>query len=144
MPCRFSGSTLSWTDHLHRGRVRVVMSYLNLGRNIVGLPLGRLWSVIDRLFDPCSLGVEPVDQDVMSRPPRKATDRMITLPFLAQICASAFTIVAGTLWVFKTEVSERVGAPPTANSLPFALSSDTGPGCHRTRCHHDLHLLCAV
>ena len=45
----------------------------------------------------------------MSRPPRKATDRMITLPFLAQICASAFTIVAGTLWVFKTEVSQRLG-----------------------------------
>ena len=29
---------------------------------------------------------------------------MITLPLLAQICASAFTIVAGTLWVFRKEV----------------------------------------
>ena len=52
----------------------------------------------------CSLGVEPVDKDVMTRPPRKATDRMITLPLLAQIFGAAMMIVAGTLYVFRREV----------------------------------------
>ncbi len=51
-----------------------------------------------------SLGVEPVDKDVMARPPRKARDKMITMPLLAQIFGSAFIIVAGTLWVFRKEV----------------------------------------
>ena len=51
-----------------------------------------------------SLGVEPVDKDVMSRPPRKATDRMVTLPLLFQIVTTSLTIVAGTLWVFRKEV----------------------------------------
>ena len=48
--------------------------------------------------------MEPVDKDVMSRPPRKATDRMITLPLLFQIVTTSLTIVAGTLWVFRKEV----------------------------------------
>ena len=57
----------------------------------------------------CSLGVEPVDEDVMTRPPRKASDRMLTLPLLAQVFGAAFAIVAGTLWVFKKEVSAKRG-----------------------------------
>ncbi len=52
----------------------------------------------------CSLGVEPVDKDVMKRPPRKPDDSMITLPLLAQIIATAFIIVSGTLYVFWKEV----------------------------------------
>lgn len=54
-----------------------------------------------------SLGVEPVDKDVMTRPPRRATDKMITLPLLAQIFGAAMMIVAGTLYVFRREVSQN-------------------------------------
>ena len=61
-------------------------------------------SLTDLHPSACSLGVEPVDQDIMSRPPRKATDRMITLPLLFQIVTTSLTIVAGTLWVFRKEV----------------------------------------
>lgn len=50
------------------------------------------------------MGVEPVDKDVMSRPPRKANDKMITLSLLAQIVSTAMIIVAGTLYVFWREV----------------------------------------
>lgn len=54
----------------------------------------------------CSLGVEPVDKDVMKRPPRKAADKMITLSLLAQILGASMMIVAGTLYVFRREVSK--------------------------------------
>lgn len=62
---------------------------------------------------------------MMSRPPRKATERMITLPLLAQICASAFTIVAGTLWVFRKEVHMCHHDPSPEYSLPVSLSLQT-------------------
>ena len=45
-----------------------------------------------------------MDPDVMARPPRKAKDPMISLPFLLQIFATAMIIVAGTLYVFWKEV----------------------------------------
>lgn len=61
----------------------------------------------------------------MSRPPRKATERMITLPLLAQICASAFTIVAGTLWVFRKEVHVCQHDPSPEYSLPASPSLQT-------------------
>ena len=51
-----------------------------------------------------SLGVEPVDHDVMKQPPRKATDRMINFNLLIRILSSAFIIVTGTFWIFWKEV----------------------------------------
>ncbi len=57
-----------------------------------------------QLAIPRSLGVEPVDKDVMTRPPRKSKDRMITLSLLLQICCTAAIIVVGTLGVFWKEV----------------------------------------
>lgn len=53
--------------------------------------------------------MEPVDRDVMTRPPRKVNDRMITLPLLAQICSTAAIIVLGTLYVFQKEVRGQGG-----------------------------------
>lgn len=52
-----------------------------------------------------SLGVEPVDHDVMKRPPRQAKERMINVQLLSQVLTSALVIVAGTLFVFWREVS---------------------------------------
>ena len=67
------------------------------------------YKMLARLFqDVCcflsSLGVEPVDRDVMIKPPRKATDKMISMGLLLRIVASAVIIVTGTLWVFSKEV----------------------------------------
>ncbi len=53
---------------------------------------------------PFSLGVEPVDRDVMKRPPRKASNPMITKFLLLQVISSAFLIVLGTLFIFWREV----------------------------------------
>ena len=51
-----------------------------------------------------SLGVEPVDHDVLKQPPRKAKDPIITKHLLINVVISATIIVCGTLWVFWREV----------------------------------------
>lgn len=53
-----------------------------------------------------SLGVEPVDKDVMHRPPRKVNDSIITWPLVGKVLTSAAIIVIGTLWVFWKERSD--------------------------------------
>lgn len=50
-----------------------------------------------------SLGVEPVDKDILRRPPRKTTESMINLNLIINILMSAFMIVTGTLYVFYHE-----------------------------------------
>ena len=51
-----------------------------------------------------SLGVEPVDHDVLKQPPRKAKDPIITRQLIINVVISAAIIVSGTLWVFWREV----------------------------------------
>ena len=51
-----------------------------------------------------SLGVEPVDRDVIKRPPRNVKEPMITKSLIINVLISAAIIIAGTLWVFKREV----------------------------------------
>jgi magnesium-transporting ATPase (P-type) len=51
-----------------------------------------------------SLGVEPVDHDVLKRPPRKVTDSMINKRLIVNMVTSAAVIVIGTLCVFYAEV----------------------------------------
>lgn len=56
------------------------------------------------LYWCCSLGVEPVDHDVLKQPPRKAKDPIITRQLIINVIISAAIIVSGTLWVFWREV----------------------------------------
>ncbi|CAF3548854.1 unnamed protein product, partial [Rotaria sp. Silwood2] len=58
-----------------------------------------------------SLGVEPVDHDVLKRPPRKVTDSMIDKRLIAHIVTSATVIVVGTLCVFYAEMSDGKVTP---------------------------------
>ncbi|XP_010785088.1 calcium-transporting ATPase type 2C member 1-like [Notothenia coriiceps] len=51
-----------------------------------------------------SLGVEPVDQDVIRQPPRNVRDSILTRSLLSKVLLSAFIIVCGTLFVFWREV----------------------------------------
>jgi Ca2+-transporting ATPase len=53
---------------------------------------------------PFSLGVEPVDHDVLKKPPRKVTDPMIDKKLIINMVTSATVIVIGTLCVFYAEV----------------------------------------
>ncbi|CAM9848835.1 unnamed protein product [Chrysoparadoxa australica] len=53
-----------------------------------------------------SLGVEPVDDVVVRRPPRRPHDPIITQHLLFRVLSSALFIVVGTLWVFWTEMQD--------------------------------------
>jgi len=85
MPCKFFGLILLWMDHLLKG----LFDYL------------KKKFIKTKKF---SLGVEPVDHDVLKKPPRKVTDSMIDRPLIVNIVTSATVIVIGTLCVFYAEV----------------------------------------
>lgn len=52
-----------------------------------------------------SLGVEPVDPAVMSRPPRSRTARVLTRALLQRVLQSASIIMLGTLFTYYREMS---------------------------------------
>ena len=54
-----------------------------------------------------SLGVEPVDRDVLKQPPRDVRQSMITRSLLLNVLLSASIIICGTLWVFRSEVGDE-------------------------------------
>ncbi|XP_038566270.1 calcium-transporting ATPase type 2C member 1 isoform X2 [Micropterus salmoides] len=58
-----------------------------------------------------SLGVEPVDRDVIRKPPRNVSDSIITRSLLVKILVSAFIIVCGTLFVFWRELQDNMITP---------------------------------
>ena len=51
-----------------------------------------------------SLGVEPVDSDVLKKKPRKINESMIDMNLIWNILLSATLSVSGTLFVFYHEV----------------------------------------
>lgn len=55
-----------------------------------------------------SLGVEPVEKDVVRQKPRNTKEPMITRKLIVNVLLSALVIIAGTLWVFKKEVEKQV------------------------------------
>lgn len=52
-----------------------------------------------------SLGVEPVDPAVMSRPPRARNARVLTRPLLQRVLTSAAVIMLGTMMIYIREMS---------------------------------------
>ncbi|UJR36426.1 hypothetical protein I4U23_029149 [Adineta vaga] len=58
-----------------------------------------------------SLGVEPVDHDVLRKPPRKVTDPMISKRLIINMVSSAAVIVIGTLCVFYAEMRDGKVTP---------------------------------
>ncbi|XP_015110442.1 calcium-transporting ATPase type 2C member 1 isoform X2 [Diachasma alloeum] len=52
-----------------------------------------------------SLGVEPVDKDVLKQKPRDTKEPMITRSLIVNVLLSAAIIILGTLWVFNREMS---------------------------------------
>uniref|UniRef100_A0A667ZG13 Calcium-transporting ATPase n=1 Tax=Myripristis murdjan TaxID=586833 RepID=A0A667ZG13_9TELE len=58
-----------------------------------------------------SLGVEPVDRDVIRKPPRNVRDSIITRSLIVKVLVSALIIVCGTLFVFWRELRDNVITP---------------------------------
>ncbi|XP_018573940.1 calcium-transporting ATPase type 2C member 1 isoform X1 [Anoplophora glabripennis] len=54
-----------------------------------------------------SLGVEPVEEDVLKQNPRDTKEPMITKKLIVNVLLSALFIIAGTLWVFQKERSSE-------------------------------------
>ncbi|KAK7593064.1 hypothetical protein V9T40_007816 [Parthenolecanium corni] len=55
-----------------------------------------------------SLGVEPVDHDVVRQKPRNVKEPMITRQLIFNVLSSALIIIAGTLWIFRRELNDKV------------------------------------
>ena len=55
-----------------------------------------------------SLGVEPVDHEVMNKPPRKRTDKILNKQVIKRVLQSAFMIILGTLYIFVKEMQDNV------------------------------------
>ncbi|KAH6660354.1 hypothetical protein BKA67DRAFT_598120 [Truncatella angustata] len=51
-----------------------------------------------------SLGVEAVDKDVMSRPPRARSEPVLTRNLITRVLTQAFIVMAGTMFVYKREM----------------------------------------
>ncbi|XP_043922669.1 calcium-transporting ATPase type 2C member 1 [Protopterus annectens] len=58
-----------------------------------------------------SLGVEPVDKDVIRQPPRNVKDSILTRSLIVKILVSSIIIVCGTLFVFWRELQDNVITP---------------------------------
>uniref|UniRef100_UPI00358E72F4 calcium-transporting ATPase type 2C member 1 isoform X1 n=1 Tax=Myxine glutinosa TaxID=7769 RepID=UPI00358E72F4 len=58
-----------------------------------------------------SLGVEPVDKDVVLRPPRNVKESILTRSLVGKILMSSFIIVSGTLFVFWRELQDNMITP---------------------------------
>ncbi|KNC87117.1 hypothetical protein SARC_00740 [Sphaeroforma arctica JP610] len=72
-----------------------------------------------------SLGVEPVDQDVMKRPPRALSEPIITRSLLENVVLSAVFIIAGSLYVFTHEMGDvKVSARTTTMSFTTFVMFD--------------------
>lgn len=54
-----------------------------------------------------SLGVEPVDKDVLKQKPRNTKEPMITRHLIINVLLSATIIILGTLWVYNREVPSK-------------------------------------
>ncbi|XP_012273075.1 calcium-transporting ATPase type 2C member 1 [Orussus abietinus] len=52
-----------------------------------------------------SLGVEPVDKDVLNQKPRNVKEPMITGHLVINVLLSALIIILGTLWVYNREMT---------------------------------------
>ncbi|EGV63840.1 High affinity Ca2+/Mn2+ P-type ATPase-like protein [Yamadazyma tenuis] len=54
-----------------------------------------------------SLGVEPVDHEVMKKPPRKRTDKILTSSLIKRVLQSSGIIIIGTLYIFVKEMTDN-------------------------------------
>lgn len=57
-----------------------------------------------------SLGVEPVDPSIMTRPPRSKNARVLTRPLIRRVLTSATIIMLGTLAIYIREMSDSTSS----------------------------------
>ncbi|TID21217.1 hypothetical protein CANINC_003497 [Pichia inconspicua] len=55
-----------------------------------------------------SLGVEPVDPEVMNKPPRKRNDNVLTMAVIRRVLQSSFFVIIGTMYVYVREMGDSI------------------------------------
>ncbi|EEC09350.1 E1-E2 ATPase, putative [Ixodes scapularis] len=66
-----------------------------------------------------SLGVEPVDHDVLKQPPRNTKQPMITRDLIFNVVLSSLIIILGTLFIFRNEVHPKNKVMPDTCQSKF-------------------------
>lgn len=70
-------------------------------------PMQILWINVIMDGPPAqSLGLEPVDHEVLKKPPRHVKEQILTRSLMGNILLSAFVIICGTMWVFKMTMED--------------------------------------
>ena len=72
-----------------------------------------------------SLGVEPVDPSIMTRPPRPRTARVLTRSLIQRVLTSAAIIMLGTLIVYIHEMGEATENLPVNKQSRIVTAHDT-------------------
>lgn len=82
-------------------------------------PMQILWINVIMDGPPAqSLGLEPVDHEVLKRPPRSKKEQILSRGLIMNVLLSASIIIAGTLWVFK-ETMEDGKMTPRDTTMTF-------------------------
>ncbi|CAO3672027.1 unnamed protein product [Rhizopus stolonifer] len=55
-----------------------------------------------------SLGVEPVDPEIMKKPPRSRNANILTKPLITRVLSAAFVVTMGTMFVYVSEMADGV------------------------------------
>ncbi|XP_062966382.1 calcium-transporting ATPase type 2C member 2 [Cynocephalus volans] len=66
-----------------------------------------------------SLGVEPVDKDVLRQPPRSIKDTILSRTLILKVLMSAAIIISGTLFIFWKEMPEDKASSPRSTTMTF-------------------------
>ena len=88
------------------------------------LPVQLLWlNLVTDSLPALALGVEPVERDVMTRPPRGATDSLFSRKFVFRLGWQGLMVGGLTLMAYFLGLAVMPGAaggPATANTMAFA------------------------
>lgn len=55
-----------------------------------------------------SLGVEPVDPEIMKKPPRSRNATILTKPLIIRVFSTAIIVTLGTMFVYISEMADGV------------------------------------
>lgn len=67
-----------------------------------------------------SLGVEPVDPEIMKKPPRSRNSNILTRPLITRVLTAAFIVTVGTMFMYISEMADGVVTNKDATMVSLA------------------------
>ncbi len=111
------------------GEVLVIFVAMLIGFHYAGaiviplLAVQLLWmNLVTDGLPALALGVDPIDKNIMKRPPRKSTDKIISKNMLLNITVIGIMLCAFTLYIFNIGLSQEV-EDPVAKARTMAFTS---------------------